>query len=144
LSIDSPSGVLSGTPTAAGDFSFTISATDADAVQVTKAYTMAIDGSLPAATATEMPTVTPTPPATALDTATATASPIATATATVKACAGDCDGDGRVAISELVGGVNIALGNAPVGSCPALNPNRDGSVSIDELVAAVDAAQTGC
>ena len=43
LSIDSPTGVLSGTPTAAGEFSFTISATDADAVQVTKAYTMRIN-----------------------------------------------------------------------------------------------------
>ena len=44
LNIDSPTGVLSGTPTAAGAFSFTITATDADAVQVTKAYTMTIAG----------------------------------------------------------------------------------------------------
>ena len=42
LDLDSATGVLSGTPTAAGEFSFTITATDADAVQVTKAYTMTI------------------------------------------------------------------------------------------------------
>ena len=36
LSLDSATGVLSGTPTAAGEFSFTITATDADAVLVTK------------------------------------------------------------------------------------------------------------
>jgi hypothetical protein len=44
LGIDSPTGVLSGTPTTAGEFSFTISATDADTVQVTRAYTMTIGG----------------------------------------------------------------------------------------------------
>ena len=44
LSIDSATGVLSGTPTAAGEFSFTITATDADSVQVSKAYTMTIAG----------------------------------------------------------------------------------------------------
>ena len=108
LSIDSPTGVLSGTPTAAGEFSFTISATDADTVQVTKAYTMTMNGTVPTATATNgtpptatstsTPTVTPTASGTAtvsatptasptlsatpLNTATATASPTATATAT--------------------------------------------------------------
>ena len=44
LTIDSATGVLSGTPTAAGAFSFTITATDADLVQVSKAYTMTIAG----------------------------------------------------------------------------------------------------
>jgi hypothetical protein len=45
LTLDVPTGVLSGTPTAAGQFSFTVTATDADAVQVTKSYTMnIIDG----------------------------------------------------------------------------------------------------
>jgi hypothetical protein len=70
LGIDSPTGVLSGTPTAAGEFSFTISATDADAVQVTKAYTMIVAGAEPIGTATSTPD---TPNATATVTATATA-----------------------------------------------------------------------
>jgi hypothetical protein len=44
LTIDAASGVLSGTPAAAGRFSFTVTATDADAVQVTKDYTVVIHG----------------------------------------------------------------------------------------------------
>ena len=42
LNIDSETGVLSGTPTAAGRFAFTLTATDADVVQVTKDYTLSI------------------------------------------------------------------------------------------------------
>jgi hypothetical protein len=48
LTLDSATGVLSGTPTVAGPFSFTVTATDADAPAVppvTKSYTMnVIDG----------------------------------------------------------------------------------------------------
>lgn len=42
LFLDAATGVLYGTPTAAGVFSFTVSASDADAVQVSKAYTMTV------------------------------------------------------------------------------------------------------
>jgi putative Ig domain-containing protein/uncharacterized protein DUF11 len=44
LGFDSATGVLSGTPTVAGVFSFTVTATDADAVHVTKSYTVTIAG----------------------------------------------------------------------------------------------------
>ena len=44
LTIDSATGVLSGTPTTAGVFSFTITATDADMAQVAKSYTMNVAG----------------------------------------------------------------------------------------------------
>jgi uncharacterized repeat protein (TIGR01451 family) len=44
LVLDSATGVLSGAPTVAGQFSFTVTATDADAVQVTKDYTMTVVG----------------------------------------------------------------------------------------------------
>jgi hypothetical protein len=44
LALDPATGVLSGTPTAAGVFSFTVTATDADAAQVSKSYTVAIAG----------------------------------------------------------------------------------------------------
>ena len=42
LDLDSATGVLSGTPTVAGLFSFTITAMDADAAQAAKSYTMTI------------------------------------------------------------------------------------------------------
>jgi hypothetical protein len=42
MSLDSQTGILSGDPFPAGDYSFTLSATDADSVQVTRAYTMKV------------------------------------------------------------------------------------------------------
>jgi len=56
------------------------------------------------------------------------------------ACVGDCDGDGRVAIEELITGVNIALGNLDLSVCPAFAP--DASIAI--LVRAVNNALDGC
>ncbi|HVN86238.1 MAG TPA: thrombospondin type 3 repeat-containing protein [Candidatus Binatia bacterium] len=53
---------------------------------------------------------------------------------------GDCDGDGKVTVDELVTGVNIALGNAQVTACTQFDPNDDQRVSVDELVAGVGAA----
>lgn len=60
------------------------------------------------------------------------------------ACAGDCDGDGQVAINEAVLGVNIALGNAPVGGCATFDGNGDGMVTVNELIAAVANILGGC
>jgi len=72
------------------------------------------------------------------------ADPTPTPTATpAPACAGDCNGDGVVAINELILGVNIALG-APVAGCPAIDANGDGAVAINELIAAVGRALSGC
>ena len=104
----------------------------------------AVDTATPVNTATSPPTATASATATATpeDTATATAS--ATATNAAPACAGDCSGDGSVAINELIAGVNIALGNSPVSSCPAFDRNGDGTVAINELIAAVNAALNGC
>jgi cysteine-rich repeat protein len=59
-------------------------------------------------------------------------------------CPGDCDGDNRVAINELIVGVNIALGSQPISTCPAFDINGDGSVSIAELILAVNSALNGC
>ncbi len=60
------------------------------------------------------------------------------------ACAGDCNADGAVAINELISGVNIALGTAPLSSCAAFDSGGDGLVAINELIAAVNAALIGC
>ncbi|MBX3023927.1 histidine phosphatase family protein [bacterium] len=59
-------------------------------------------------------------------------------------CAGDCDGDQRVTVDELVRGVNIALGQQAPESCSAFDRNGDGQVTVDELLAAVAAAIGGC
>ena len=58
-------------------------------------------------------------------------------------CAGDCDGDGRVSVSELIVGVNLALGTAST-PCAAFDTDSDGEIAISELVAAVNSALRGC
>ena len=60
------------------------------------------------------------------------------------ACVGDCDGNGEVAINELITGVNIALGSASLDTCPSFDANGSGEVEINELIAAVNNALNGC
>jgi hypothetical protein len=59
-------------------------------------------------------------------------------------CVGDCYCDGDVSISEIITCVNIALGNAPLSTCSACDPDGDGQVEIHELILAVTAAMDGC
>jgi parallel beta-helix repeat protein len=56
---------------------------------------------------------------------------------------GDCDGDGRISVGEIVQGVNIALGRAAMSACPAIDWNLDGRVAVDEIVRAVSASMLG-
>lgn len=58
-------------------------------------------------------------------------------------CVGDCTGKGSVTISDLVLGVNIALGNALVSDCESLDANKDMMVSVNELILAVNNALAG-
>lgn len=67
-----------------------------------------------------------------------------TGTPPTPSCVGDCNGDGEVSINELITGVNIALGSAPVSSCEAIDENGNGEVTINELISAVNNALTGC
>ncbi|MDX2170233.1 MAG: hypothetical protein SF182_24390 [Deltaproteobacteria bacterium] len=60
------------------------------------------------------------------------------------ACTGDCNGDGEVTIEELMKGVNIDLGAAPMAECPVWDAAGDGAVTVDELLAGVKAAIDGC
>lgn len=62
----------------------------------------------------------------------------------VVACVGDCDGDGRVTVAELVRAVGIALGTASLDRCALADANGNGAVAINELVLAVNAALGGC
>jgi beta-glucosidase len=75
--------------------------------------------------------------------------------AEARGCAGDCDRDGRVVVSELLTGVGLALGG-PAGTtaalassaggrpCPYFDTDRNRSVGIAELVLAVRNAFDGC
>jgi cysteine-rich repeat protein len=60
------------------------------------------------------------------------------------ACTGDCNDDGRVSVDELVKGVNISLGMLGVDSCPSFDRDGNHTVSIDELITAVNATLEGC
>jgi subtilisin family serine protease len=93
-----------------------------------------------------LPTATPTATPAMTSTATVTTSPTATTntpTPTPPPCTGDCDGNGTVAIDELVLGVNIVLGPPPVNGCPAFASSR-GSVDIAQLIKGVSNALNGC
>jgi hypothetical protein len=63
--------------------------------------------------------------------------------------AGDCNGDGRVTIDELVAAVDLALnGNAEAQAdptrCPALESRGDCRITLAELVRAVRSSLDGC
>ena len=64
--------------------------------------------------------------------------------APAQTCVGDCNGDGMVAINELIIGVNIALGAAPLSQCPSFDVNGDNMVGINELITAVNNALGMC
>lgn len=68
---------------------------------------------------------------------------LASTAARAQSCVGDCNGDGMVAINELIIGVNIALGDQPVSACPAF-ANQEGEVTIAQLILGVNNALNGC
>ena len=59
-------------------------------------------------------------------------------------CVGDCDENHRVAVNELIVGVNIALQRATVADCASLDTDGDARVAINELIGAVNNALRGC
>jgi hypothetical protein len=59
-------------------------------------------------------------------------------------CVGDCDGNGRVAVNELVLGTNIALERAQLSQCPVFDMSGNGSVEVNELVLGVNNALREC
>ncbi len=62
----------------------------------------------------------------------------------VGSCGGDCDGDGRTTVDELVTLVNVALGTASVEECGIGDANGDGQIAIDEIITAVNVVLDGC
>jgi hypothetical protein len=61
--------------------------------------------------------------------------------AAAQPCVGDCNGDGAVAINELVLAVAIAVGAAPLAQCPSIGP---APVGIDRVIASVNGALCAC
>lgn len=59
-------------------------------------------------------------------------------------CTGDCQGDGRVSIDELVTGVDMMLGGRSLDQCPSFDPDGDGGVTVADLIEAVSNALRGC
>lgn len=59
-------------------------------------------------------------------------------------CLGDCNGDGQVEVDEVLAAANISLGNTPVSSCLAADPQHTGTVTTAELVQIVRIATQGC
>lgn len=95
--------------------------------------------------ATSTPTATVTPESSPSPTPTRTPEPTRpTRTPGGDPCAGDCDEDGRVVVSELVRAVNMALAGDSGQTCAPVDGNKNGRVSVDELVKAVNVALRGC
>ena len=93
-------------------------------------------------TPTPTPTLTPTDTATVIPTETATFTAVPTSTPIP--CAGDCDGNREVTVDELLKCVNIALQNVDVLACPACDVDRDGAVTVNEIIAGVNNALGHC
>jgi hypothetical protein len=89
------------------------------------------------------PNGTPRPTSTA-PSSPPTSTPTPTATPLAPRCVGDCNGDLTVPLSEILIGVDIALGNPPPIECDAFDSDRDGTVTVDELVGAVLNSLTEC
>jgi hypothetical protein len=74
---------------------------------------------------------------------TPTPTPTPTPTAAIS-CVGDCNHDGEVTVDELVKGVNIALEQADLETCPSFDVDHSGTVTINELIIAVNNLLTAC
>jgi len=69
---------------------------------------------------------------------------VCSAAAPVRAqCVGDCNGDGTVAVNELIIGVNIILGSSPVSACPVF-ANGQGTVDVAQVIKGVNNVLDGC
>lgn len=66
------------------------------------------------------------------------------ATTLAQICEGDCANDGSVTVDEVVTGVNLALGTAPLSQCNPFDRDGSGGVTVDELVAGINNALSGC
>ena len=59
-------------------------------------------------------------------------------------CVGDCNWDSQVTIDELLRGVNVALGAAPLSACEMFDDDGAGTVTVDKVLRGVNNALHGC
>lgn len=59
-------------------------------------------------------------------------------------CGGDCDGDGRVVVSELVTAVGVLVHDEPVARCTAADVNENGALAVNEVIVGVSNSLAGC
>lgn len=59
-------------------------------------------------------------------------------------CSGDCNGDGRVDISDLTKISAIRAGTAPLSACARADTNGNGAIDDAEQAAAQAQAEAGC
>jgi hypothetical protein len=69
---------------------------------------------------------------------------IAAGDAAAQSCAGDCDGNGKVTVEELVIGSRIFFGTSPLDMCPATDVDGDGAVNAGDLQSGLIAYAEGC
>jgi YD repeat-containing protein len=66
------------------------------------------------------------------------------ATVMLVVCIGDCGNDGAVTVEELIRGVNIALGIAPLSDCSQFDADHSMDVTVEELIQGVNIALSRC
>jgi cysteine-rich repeat protein len=59
-------------------------------------------------------------------------------------CTGDCNGNGKVTVDELISMVNIALGNTAISACMPGDADGSGTISVNEIIIGVNSALNGC
>ncbi len=62
----------------------------------------------------------------------------------VTRCVGDCSGDYEISQADVLAMLPRALGTLGVAGCDVGDGNNDGRITVDEILAAVQNAQTGC
>jgi len=87
-------------------------------------------------------TVTPTP--STVQSAAPTNTPTPTPSPTIGPCVGDCSGDKSVTVDELVTLTDVALGDDVVTACPNRNVSHDSSITVSDILMAVNSASNGC
>lgn len=96
----------------------------------------------PMMTPTSIAIVSLTP--TRTNTSTRTATPATMTSPTTKPCIGACGGSAAVTVDAIVRMVSIALGSRSVGDCLLGDANRDGRITVEEILVAVSNALYGC